>query len=690
MGLFKGKESEKGSTAVTLADVSGSDSSMSSSASLDGKDSRGTWSGRMDFLLSCIGFAVGLGNIWRFPYLCYKSGGGAFLVPYVIFLVLCGMPLFFMEIAYGQFASLSPITVWRISPLFKGVGYGMVIISGIVCVYYNIIITWTFYYLFMSMRKVLPWADCDNAWNDDRCVLNKFAHNNATEANATVVNGTVVNTTALVVNSTLNSSHLMTASEQFWERNVLEITDGIEDLGSIRWPLFGCLALAWVVVFLCLCKGVKSSGKVVYVTATFPYLVLIILLVRGATLPGALEGIKFYLIPDWNKLMDFKVWGDAAIQIFYSVGMSWGGLITMASYNKFHNNVYRDAIIVPLMNCGTSVFAGLVIFSVLGFMANETGAEIKDVVTQGPGLTFVVYPEAVAKLPISPLWAVLFFLMLFTIGLDSQFGMFETMTSAFIDEFPHLLKNKKVLFTAIMCFIEFLLGIPCIFQGGIYVLQIMDWYCATFSLMLLSLTECVVIAWVYGVNRFYKDIELMIGYQPCMYWKVLWCFITPTTILFIWSFSVSQLAPVTYGTYQYPTWAIIFGWMLGLCSLLPLPIVMVISVCREQGTLWDRVKKLSRPADNWGPSLPENRRAYLASLEPCHHPAAVMELPSPIYTPRNTSAFTGGASACVLMPEEKKLLSDCATTVLDHSVVGQGTEFTSMLSDGQTLPVSKC
>ena len=122
---------------------------------------------------------------------------------------------------------------------------------------------------------------------------------------------------------------------------MLERTEGIENLGSIRWPLFGCLVLAWTVVFLCLCKGVKSSGKVVYVTATFPYAVLFILLIRGVTLPGAMEGIKFYLIPRWEQLLTFEVWGDAAVQIFYSVGMAWGSLITMASYNKFSNNVQR-------------------------------------------------------------------------------------------------------------------------------------------------------------------------------------------------------------------------------------------------------------------------------------------------------------------------------------------------------------
>ncbi|XP_041356847.1 sodium- and chloride-dependent glycine transporter 1-like [Gigantopelta aegis] len=626
MGFFK-IEKENG-----VKEIDVSYTSSTSTVSGDENTTRGNWSGRMDFLLSCIGYAVGLGNIWRFPYLCYRSGGGAFLIPYVVFLLLCGVPLFFLEISYGQFASLSPISVWKMSPLFKGVGYGMVIISTIVCVYYNIIITWTLYYLFMSMRAVLPWATCDNDWNTEYCVLKRDVHPNETglyndsqmagamKYLAQAINSSAVNVTAVLGNAT-NLMHLnktKTASEEFWQRHVLDISDGIDNIGGIRWPLLGCLALAWLVVFLCLCKGVKSSGKVVYVTATFPYMVLLILMIRGVTLPGAIDGIKFYLIPQWGKLLEFKVWGDAALQIFYSVGMSWGALITMASYNKFHNNVYRDAMIVPFLNCGTSVFAGLVIFSVLGFMAHETGVNIEDVVTQGPGLTFVAYPEAVAKLPISPLWAILFFTMLFTIGLDSQFGMFETMTSAFIDEFPELLRDRKVLFTAVMCFVEFLLGIPFITQGGIYILQVMDWYCATFSLMILSLIECVVIAWIYGIDRFFKDIELMIGYKPHKIWKIMWCYVTPATIIFIWLFSVTHLQAVTYGDYEYPTWAIVFGWMLGLVSLVPIPIMMIIAIAREEGPFIDRIKKLLKPTEDWGPAVDQHREKYLSTLEDHH------------------------------------------------------------------------
>lgn len=573
---------------------------------------RGGWTGQLDFILTCIGYAVGLGNIWRFPYLCYKSGGGAFFIPYFLFLILCGVPLFFLEVSYAQFASLSPITIWRISPLFKGIGIGMVIVSGIVCVYYNVIVAWTLYYLFMSFRSQLPWSTCTNTWNTKHCV--EDGHYNTSQFFNASLDGNstydIFNATAMTFNHSMRRS----ASEEYWERQVLRLTTGIESPGVIRWELLLCLMLAWVFVFLCLFKGIEVLGKIMHFAAPFPYVVLFILLIRGLTLPGSLDGIKFYIIPRFEELKKFQVWGDAALQIFYSVGMAWGGIITMASYNKFNHDVYKDALIVPLINCGTSIFSGFVIFAVLGFMAHETGVSVDHVVTQGPGLTFVAYPEALSKLPISSLWAVLFFLMLFIIGLDSQFGMFETMLSAFMDEYPTYLRGKKTLICAIACFVEFLLGLPCVTQGGIYVLQIMDWYCASFSLMLISLAECVVIAWIYGADRFYKDIELMIGYRPCKWWKISWCFITPATILFIWLFSVSTLGPVTYGTVTYPAWAIRFGWLLGLISLIPTPTVMIYSVWKAEGSLKERIKSLIKPAPSWGPALPENRKLYLASL----------------------------------------------------------------------------
>lgn len=594
--------------------LSGSESTSSLSDSA-GSD-RQTWGGKLDFIMSCVSYAVGLGNIWRFPYLCYRNGGAVFLVPYIFFLIVCGMPLFFMEVSYGQFASLSPITVWHISPLFKGIGYGMVLISGIVCIYYNVIITWTLYYLFNSFTLELPWATCNNEWNTPACALssgNKSVLENSTISDATTVSNIVTDLTTAVTNITMNITHKTSPSEEFWENHVLQISDGIENMGGIRWELFGCLALAWLLVFMCLVKGVRSSGKVMYFTATFPYVVLICLLVRAATLDGAIDGVKYYVIPQWHKLLELKVWGEAAMQIFYSVGASWGALVTMASYNNFHHNTHRDALIIPVLNCGTSIFSGFVIFSIIGFMAAETGSTIAEVVRQGPGLVFVVYPEAVSKFPFAPVWAILFFAMLLSIGIGSQIAMFQTLTSAFIDEFDSL-KKKKLLLTATLCLAEFLLGIPCITNGGIYYLQIMDWYSSTFSLMILSFTELVVISWVYGVHRFYKDIQLMLGFLPPTWWRILWQFITPAIILFVLGFSIVIHTPVTYGDYQYPGWAVGIGWIYALVSMIPLPLIAIIKISQEKGSLVNRIKKLSKHSREWGPCKEENRELYLNSL----------------------------------------------------------------------------
>ena len=134
-------------------------------------------------------------------------------------------------------------------------------------------------------------------------------------------------------------------------------------------------------------------------TAIFPYIVLAILLVRGLTLEGASVGLSFYLSPSFDKLVHGEVWVAAASQIFYSTGVGWGTLIAFASYNDKGHNYVRDAWMVPLINCGTSFLAGLVVFSVLGFMAAQSGTSIEELQLQGSGLAFVAYPQALAQMP---------------------------------------------------------------------------------------------------------------------------------------------------------------------------------------------------------------------------------------------------------------------------------------------------
>jgi len=413
-------------------------------ASLQSSQGRETWDRKLDFMLSCIGYAVGLGNIWRFPYLCYRNGGGAFLVPYFIFLLICGMPLFFLELTFGQFGALGPVSIWRIAPIFKGVGFCMLVISFLVCIYYNVIIAYSLHFIYNSMSAVVPWSTCDSEYNTDFCkdqTTNKTnppswtnetcspgygwfenVGNTTFDINATTSSDEAKLYAQGADNYTVNGSCVMynTSAQEYFSLGVLKISSGIGETGSMNWGLLLALAIAWIVVFICLFKGVKWSGKVVYFTATFPYVVLVVLLIVGVQQDGSWEGIKFYITPNITKLGEMRVWSDAAVQIFYSLGAAWGVLLNYSSLNKFNNNVYRDAMFVSTINCATSVLAGFVVFSVLGSLAHQTGREVSEVVDQGAGLAFVAYPAAVANLPAAPFFAFLFFFMLLNLGLDSQ------------------------------------------------------------------------------------------------------------------------------------------------------------------------------------------------------------------------------------------------------------------------------
>ncbi|XP_019598183.1 sodium- and chloride-dependent glycine transporter 2 isoform X1 [Rhinolophus sinicus] len=602
----------------------------------DENKARGNWSSKLDFILSMVGYAVGLGNVWRFPYLAFQNGGGAFLIPYLMMLALAGLPIFFLEVSLGQFASQGPVSVWKAIPALQGCGIAMLIISVLIAIYYNVIICYTLFYLFASFVSVLPWGSCNNPWNTpeckdktklllDSCVISdhpKIQIKNSTFCMTAYPNLTMVNFTSQA------NKTFVSGSEEYFKYFVLKISAGIEYPGEIRWPLAFCLFLAWVIVYASLAKGIKTSGKVVYFTATFPYVVLVILLIRGVTLPGAGAGIWYFITPKWEKLTDATVWKDAATQIFFSLSAAWGGLITLSSYNKFHNNCYRDTLIVTCTNSATSIFAGFVIFSVIGFMANERKVNIENVADQGPGIAFVVYPEALTRLPLSPFWAIIFFLMLLTLGLDTMFATIETIVTSISDEFPKYLRTHKPVFTLGCCICFFIMGFPMITQGGIYMFQLVDTYAASYALVIIAIFELVGISYVYGLQRFCEDIEMMIGFQPNIFWKVCWAFVTPTILTFILCFSFYQWEPMTYGSYRYPNWSMVLGWLMLACSVIWIPIMFVIKMYLAPGRFIERLKLVCSPQPDWGPFLAKHRgERYKNMIDPLGTSSLGLKLP---------------------------------------------------------------
>ncbi|XP_013405391.1 sodium-dependent proline transporter isoform X3 [Lingula anatina] len=578
---------------------------------------RGNWGGRFDFLVSLLGYSVGLGNVWRFPYLAYQNGGGAFVIPFIIMLILVGIPLMFMEMAFGQYASLGPTAIFgKFCPLFHGLGFGMVIISGVVSLYYNVILAWTIFYIAATFTSVLPWEHCDPQWATHECYSYADADNCAT------FNGSVyLNATCMFPNTTEEFSYLKelahnatkkTPAEDYFENYVLELSDGIDNVGPVKWQLLLCLLLAWLIVFACLSRGVQSFGKVAYFTALFPYVVLFILLIRGVTLPGSVDGIKFYLTPEWHRLGKAKVWVEAAVQIFFSLSPAWGGLIALASYNKFNNNCFKDALIVSIGNISTSIFAGIVIFAIVGYLAHELDQGVGDVVAQGAGLAFMVYPEVVTRLPISPLWSFLFFFMLLTLGLGSMFAISETCITGITDLFPQWRRRKWAVVLGFAIF-GTIVGLPMTTKGGMYILQLMDTYAASWSVFIFASLESLLIGWVYGADRFCKDIEQMIGPRSRLFkliFKIFWCFLSPATLMFLLFFNWIQYKPIEYAGEPYPMWADALGWML---SLTPVIVVVGMSVYKiftthdEGKTFWQKIKFLSQPHASWGPANTKNR-----------------------------------------------------------------------------------
>jgi neurotransmitter:Na+ symporter, NSS family len=475
---------------------------------------RQRWSSRTVFLMAAIGSAVGLGNVWRFPYLAYKFGGGAFLIPYLIALFVLGIPLLILEFAIGQKLQKGAIDAFKtVNHRLRGIGVGAIFSGFVVVVYYAVVMAWALIYFVKSFSLELPWA---------------------------------------------------ADAKSYFFKDVLNLTSSINNIGGVNLPILLALAAVWFMIYLCVRGGTKSVGKVVMYTVPLPVILLLVLLVRGLTLPGAFGGILYYIKPDFSALFSTEIWLAAVSQIFFTLSLAFGIMIAYASYNEPRKDVSKNAYTTALVNSAISLLAGFVVFSVIGYMATASSMNVPDVVASGPGLAFVTFPQALSTLPwAAPLFSILFFITLLTLGIDSAFSLVEAVNTVITDKFNNVRKNDIAF---LVCSISLALGVIFTTGAGLYFLDVFDHFITNFTLVIIGIFESIAIGWVYGADRLRNYINSVSDFRIGKWWEYSIKYITPLILIVLLVFQFMQEISANYE--GYPDWAIWMGWSVVIVPLL--------------------------------------------------------------------------------------------------------------------------
>lgn len=471
---------------------------------------RETWKSNLGFLLAAIGCAVGLGNIWRFPYIAFKSGGGAFFIPYLVAVFLVGVPLMMLEMGIGQMEQGSaPLTFARIKRKWEWLGWLAVVFTafGIAC-YYNVVLSWCVNYLVYSFNL---------SWGSD--------------------------------------------PSRFFMKSFLGASDSPFHFGGIQWPifwgLFACWIFTWFVLSRGISKGIELANKIFL---PILFVLIVVLVVWSLNLPGAGEGIKAYLTPDFSRITDHTIWRNAFGQVFFSMSLGYGMMIAYASYLPKRTNINKDALVVALSNSGFEVFAGFAVFATLGFMAFQMGQPVSEVAASGPGLSFVAYPQAINQLPFGQrTFGVLFFLALLIAGLTSIVAIMECFISSAIDKFAW--PRHKVV--NLSCLISFLAGLIFTTQAGVHWLDLVDNFINQFGVVIVALLQCLLVTRVLGTKRFIDFINGESSIKMGPVWKFGLTLFTPVILIVMLITGIWENIQKPYGGYSWNAVLTVgVGWLM--------------------------------------------------------------------------------------------------------------------------------
>lgn len=464
------------------------------------EEQRESWGTRGGFVLAAVGSAVGLGNLWGFPYKLYSYGGGAFLLPYIVAMFCIGIPMLIMEFSLGHFTQrAAPDAYRRVNKRTEFVGWWAILLGFVIITYYPIILAYCFSFIWYSLVGIanggqLPWA------------------------------GEGIEGVKL--------------ASDFFFGHYLNMHDSFE-LGSFQWHLFWPLVITWVCMYFCIFKGVNLVDKIVWITVPLPWIMLFILAVRGLTLPGQQEGLAFFLNPDWTQLLEPTTWRYAFGQVFFSLSLAFGVMLTYASFLHRKSDINNNAAIIGIADFATSFIAGIAVFATLGGMSYVTAQQgnpvpVEEVVKGGPGLAFVAFPYALAQLPGSAWWSLIFFFTLITLGIDSAFSITEGVLAGIVDKTGW----PRWIVLPVLSVIGIVTGLFYCTQGGLNWLGTIDGFInGTWGIAFIGMLECIILGWVYRTETLREHANQRSDWKLPRLWNYLIRIVIPVVLgtLFFWS-----------------------------------------------------------------------------------------------------------------------------------------------------------
>lgn len=479
---------------------------------------REQWKSQLGFLLAAVGSAIGLGNIWRFSYMAYSYGGGAFLIPYLTALLTAGIPLMILEFAIGhERIGSAPLAYAKIHRNWEWLGWWAVIfvMFGIE-LYYSVIISWCLNYFLLSF---------DLGWGQD--------------------------------------------PNTYFFKEFLGLSKGPAEIGQIRTPiLFGLIViwfLNWAIVYRGVQKGLELANKIFM---PLLFVLTAVLVFWSVRLDGAGEGIKAYLSPNLSKLSNPKVWIDAFSQIFFTLSLGFGIMIAYASYLPQRSDITKNAYLTAVINCSYSLFAGFAVFSVLGFMAKAQGKAVADVVTQSIGLAFVAYPKALSLMPGGDIFGAIFFFCLVVAGLSSSISIIEAFTSAMVDKFG--LPRKGLV--SVLCIIGFLGSVIFTSQAGLLWLDIVDHFLTNYGLVVVGIAECILAGWLFDITILQRHVNKVSSLKIGRFWIAMIRYFVPLVLGIMLAGAIRNEVSKPYGGYGWAAIALI-GVMWIMLTILAAVVV---------------------------------------------------------------------------------------------------------------------